>query len=149
EYGRAVASGVQGARGGEGRTRLLGTAQHVTALPGHTTEPRARRVRGWPTRLAPGVAACQLCPAPTDPGVARSHARSRALTRYRKTLVEWGTQQITRIHTVLETAHLKLGAVASNVVGVSGRRMLRAVAHGESDAAVLADLAKGRLREKL
>src|SRR5262249_6190068 len=50
---------------------------------------------------------------------------------------------------VLDTANLKLGAVASNVVGVSGRRMLRAIEQGESDPAVLAELAKGRLREKL
>ena len=50
---------------------------------------------------------------------------------------------------MLETANRKLGAVASNVVGVSGRRMLRAIEHGEADPQVLADLAKGRLREKL
>src|SRR5262249_32052803 len=108
------------------------------------TNPTSRRVSGWPTRHAPWGAACQLCPAPTDPGVARSHAVSQA-----PRLVELRTQQINRIHQVLETANLKRGAVASKVVGVSGRRMLRAVAHGESDAAVLADLAKGRLREKL
>jgi transposase len=50
---------------------------------------------------------------------------------------------------VLETANIKLGAVASNIVGVSGRRMLEAIKQGESDPQVLAELAKGRLREKL
>lgn len=73
----------------------------------------------------------------------------RDLTRYRKSLVEQHTQQINRIHKVLETANIKLGAVASNVVGASGRRMLEAIEHGESDPEVLAELAKGRLREKL
>jgi transposase len=73
----------------------------------------------------------------------------RDLTRYRKTLVELRTQEINRLHKVLETANLKLGAVASNVVGASGRRMLRAIEQGESDPQVLAELAKGRLREKL
>ena len=73
----------------------------------------------------------------------------RDLTRYRKSLVELRTQEINRVHKVLETANLKLGAVASNVVGVSGRRMLEAIEQGESDPEVLADLAKGRLREKL
>ena len=68
----------------------------------------------------------------------------RDLTRYRKSLVELRTQEINRIHKVLETANLKLGAVARNVVGVSGRRMLRAIEAGESDPAVLADLAKRR-----
>jgi transposase len=48
---------------------------------------------------------------------------------------------------VLETANRNLGAVASTGVGASGRRMLRAVAAGESDPQVLADLAKGRLRD--
>src|SRR5262249_51625966 len=73
----------------------------------------------------------------------------RDLTRYRKSLVELRTQEIHRIHKVLETANLKLGAVASNVVGVSGRRMLRAVEAGEADPEVLAARAKGRLREQL
>jgi len=63
--------------------------------------------------------------------------------------VELRTQEINRIHKVLETANLKLGAVASTVVGVSGRRILRAVEQGEADPAVLAELAKGRLREQL
>jgi transposase len=79
-----------------------------------------------------------------------SNATSRpGITRYRKSLVELRTQEINRIHKVLETANLKLGAVASNVVEVSGRCMLRAVEAGESAPAVLAELAKGRLREKL
>jgi transposase len=50
---------------------------------------------------------------------------------------------------VLATANLKLGAVASNVVGGSGRPMLRAGERGEADPAVLAELATGRRREKL
>ena len=50
---------------------------------------------------------------------------------------------------MLETANIKLGALASNVVGVSGRRMLEAIRQGESDPRTLAELAKGRPREKL
>jgi transposase len=59
------------------------------------------------------------------------------------------TPEINRLHKVLERANLKLGAVATDVVGVSGRRMLRAVEAGQSDPAVLAELAKGRLCVKL
>ena len=73
----------------------------------------------------------------------------RDLTRYRKSLVELRTQEINRVHKVLETANIKLGAVASNVVGVSERRMLEAIRYGEVEPQVLAELAKGRLREKL
>jgi transposase len=76
-------------------------------------------------------------------------ASCAGLSRYRKSLVEQRTQEINRVHKVLETANIKLGAVATNVVGVSGRRMLEAIHHGESDPEVLAELAKGRLREKM
>jgi transposase len=54
-----------------------------------------------------------------------------------------------RLQKVLETANLKLAAVATDVLGVSGRRMLAAVLAGEHDPAALAELAKGRLRAKL
>ena len=73
----------------------------------------------------------------------------RDLTRYRKGLVNQRTQEINRLQKVLETANIKLSAVASDVVGVSGRRMLEAIERGEQDPLVLAELAKGRLREKL
>ena len=54
-----------------------------------------------------------------------------------------------RIQKVLEGANIKLGSVATDVLGASGRKMLRALADGEDDPKVLADMAKGRLREKL
>jgi transposase len=59
--------------------------------------------------------------------------------------VEQRTQQINRIHKVLETANIKLGAVESLVVGASGRRMLEAIEHGEADPQVLAELEKRAL----
>ena len=48
----------------------------------------------------------------------------------------------------MESANLKLGQVATNVLGLSGRFMLQALADGEEDAAQLAQLAKGKLRAK-
>ncbi len=56
---------------------------------------------------------------------------------------------INRIQKVLEDANVKLGAVASDVVGVSGRAMLQAIVAGESDPQALAELAKRRLRSKI
>jgi transposase len=50
---------------------------------------------------------------------------------------------------VLEDANIKLGAVASDVLGKSGRAMLRALLDGEEDPERLADLARGTLRKKL
>lgn len=49
----------------------------------------------------------------------------------------------------METANLKLGAVATDVLGASGRDMLQMLLSGEQDPEVLAQLARGRLRAKL
>ena len=73
----------------------------------------------------------------------------RELTRYRKTLIQERAQEINRLQKVLEGANLKLAAVATDVLGKSGRDMLEAVVDGEQDAEVLAELARGKLRAKL
>jgi transposase len=73
----------------------------------------------------------------------------RELTRYRKTLIQERAQEINRLQKVLEGANLKLAAVATDVMGKSGRDMLEAVVGGEQDAEVLAELARGKLRAKL
>jgi len=52
-----------------------------------------------------------------------------------------------RLHKVLEDAGIKLASVATRVLGASGRAMMQALIAGTTDPAVLADLAKGRLRE--
>jgi transposase len=53
-----------------------------------------------------------------------------------------------RVHKVLETANIKLGSVATSILGVSGRAMLDALLAGERDGTVLAELARARLRSK-
>jgi len=53
------------------------------------------------------------------------------------------------VQKVLEAANIKLGSVASNVLGVSGRDMLEQIIAGQDDPAVLAQLARGRLRDKI
>ena len=73
----------------------------------------------------------------------------RELTRYRKTLVQERAQEVNRLQKVLEGANIKLAAVATNVMGVSGRDMLAALIGGEQDPEVLAELARGKLRAKL
>lgn len=73
----------------------------------------------------------------------------RDLTRSRATLEQQRTAVINRLHKVLEDANIKLGSVAADITGVSGRAMLRAIIAGETDAATLADLAQRRLRRKL
>jgi transposase len=73
----------------------------------------------------------------------------RDLTRYRKALIQDRTRVANRLHKALEDAGVKLASVASDILGVSGRAMLEALAQGTTDPAVLADLARGRLRGKL
>lgn len=73
----------------------------------------------------------------------------RDLTRYRKRMIQTHTSETQRVQKVLEDAGIKLDSVASDVLGVSGRAMIAALIAGERDPAVLADLAKGVLRNKV
>jgi transposase len=69
----------------------------------------------------------------------------RDLTRTRKQLMREQVQHRQRIQKVLEDANLKLASVLSDVVGASGRRMLRAIIAGEHDPDQLAQLGDSRL----
>ena len=73
----------------------------------------------------------------------------RDLTRHRAQLVDEKTRIANRIHKVLQDANVKLSSVASDVLGVSGRHMIRAIISGEKDPVVLADLARRQLRRKI
>jgi transposase len=73
----------------------------------------------------------------------------RDLTRYRKSCIQDRSRVANRLHKVLEDAGLKLATVTSTVLGVSVRAMLEALLQGTTDPAVLAELARGRLRAKL
>ncbi len=70
----------------------------------------------------------------------------REATRYRKQVIRARSDEANRIQKLLEGANLTLASVATDILGVSGRAMLAAVVRGETDATVLARLAKGRLR---
>jgi transposase len=72
----------------------------------------------------------------------------RDLTRTRKQLTREIVGHTQRIQKVLETCNIKLSSVASDVLGVSGRAILRAIIKGESDPVKLAELARGTLRAK-
>lgn len=73
----------------------------------------------------------------------------RDLTRYRKAVIEERGREVQRLHKILEDAGVKLSSVASHVLTKSGREMIEALIAGERDSAVLADMAKGRLRAKI
>src|SRR5262245_66479059 len=67
---------------------------------------------------------------------------------HRQTLVRDLTAVANRIQKLIESANIKLGQVASEVLGLSGRLMLRALAKGEQDVTKLAELAQGKLKNK-
>ncbi len=79
----------------------------------------------------------------------RPQRELRELTRYRTSLVRARAAEANRLQKTLEGANVGLGAVATDILGKSGRDILAALIAGETDAATLADLAQGLLRKKL
>lgn len=73
----------------------------------------------------------------------------RDVVRYRRALIRERASEINRVQKLLEGMNIKLASVASDVFGVSGRSMLEAIAAGCSDAEVLAEMARGKLRKKI
>jgi transposase len=73
----------------------------------------------------------------------------RDLVRYRKAKIQERTREVQRVEKTLQDAGIKLSSVASEVLGVSARKMLDALISGTHDPEILAELAKGTLRKKL
>src|ERR1039458_1875932 len=73
----------------------------------------------------------------------------RELTRYRKTQIDARVSEIQRLEKVLQDAGIKLTSVASKVLTQSGRAMIEALIAGDDNGAVLAELAKGKMRPKI
>lgn len=73
----------------------------------------------------------------------------RNLTRYRKAQIEERNREAQRLDKILQDAGVKLSSVASDILGKSGRDMLQALVQGTRDPQILAELARGRLREKI
>jgi transposase len=118
---------------------ILVNAQHIKAVPGRKTDVRDCE---WLAQLLePGLLRASFIP----PQPIRE---LRDLTRDRKSLVQHRATEGNRVQKLLESANIKLGGVATDILGASGRAMLRALMAGEADGTVLAELAKGALRQK-
>jgi len=125
----------------EGRfTLLLVNPRHLKKVPGRKTDVTDAE---WIAQLLQ----CGLLRGSFVP--ARALRDLRDLTRHRAQLAGEHTRVANRIHKLLEDANVKLGAVASDILGKSGRKMLRALLEGEQDPAKLAELAERRLRAKI
>ena len=73
----------------------------------------------------------------------------RDLTRYRKRQTDTRAAEVQRLEKVLQDAGIKLTSVASEVLSMSGRNMIEALIAGQRDPTVLAEMAMGRMRNKL
>lgn len=114
-------------------------AHHVKNVPGRKTDVKDAQ---W---LAELLRHGLVRPSYVPPQAQRD---LRDLTRERTNFIRQRATLVNRLQKVLEGANIKLGDVASDVLGVSGRAMLTALAAGESDPVVLADMALRRLRHK-
>lgn len=120
-------------------TLLVVNAYHIKAVPGRKTDVKDAE---WiADLLRHGLMRSSFIPD-------RPQRELRELVRYRRNLIRQRSQVVNRIQKVLEGANIKLSAVASNVVGASGRAMLEAMIEGSQDPQALAALAKGRMHNK-
>jgi transposase len=115
-------------------------AQHIKKVPGRKTDMKDAE---WIAQLLQ----CGLLKPSFVPD--RQQRELRELTRHLTKLVQQRNAVDNRIQKVLETANIKLGSVASDVLGASGRKMIEALLAGEKDVTILADLAKHKLRGKI
>jgi transposase len=119
---------------------LLVNAQHIKAVPGRKTD--VRDCEWIADLLRHGLLRASFVPDQPQRDL-------RELTRYRASLVQERSREISRLQKTLEGANIKLSAVATDILGKSGREILTHLVAGSTDAAALADLARGKLRAKL
>jgi transposase len=123
-----------------GRVVVLVNAQHVKNVPGRKTD--IKDAEWLATLLRVGLLRSSFVPP-------QEIRELRDLTRYRTQVVRQRADECNRIQKLLENCNIKLASVASNVLGASGRDMLKALSDGLDNPGALANLARGRLRDKI
>jgi transposase len=118
---------------------LVVNAQHMKALPGRKTDVKDSE---WIAQLLRhGLLKASFIPN-------RNQRELRELVRYRRSIIEERARQHNRIQKVLEGANIKLGSVVSDIMGVSSKEMLHAIADGEEDPEKLANFARRSMKKK-
>jgi len=119
---------------------VVANAQHIKKVPGRKTDVKDAE---WiADLLCHGLLRSSFVPP-------KPIRELRDLLRYRRKLVESQAAERNRLLKVLETANIKLANVATDVFGMSGRLMLRALIAGKATPQEMAELAKGLLRKKI
>jgi transposase len=119
---------------------MLVNAQHVKHVPGRKTDAKDSE---W---LAELLIHGLLKPSFIPP---KPQRELREMTRYRATLVRDRARVVNRVQKQLEGMNIKLASVATDVMGVSGRAMLNAIIADRMTPLEMAELARGRLRNKI
>jgi transposase len=120
-------------------TLVLANAGHIKGVPGRKSDVNDAT---WiADLLAHGLLRGSFVPPAPIQDV-------RDLTRTRKQLVREIAQHTQRLQKTLDIANLKITGLISDLLGVSGRAILRALIAGETDPVRLADLARGTLKNK-
>ena len=119
---------------------LLANPQHIKKVPGRKTDVKDCE---WIAQLLQyGLLKNSFVPD-------KKQRQLRDMTRQRDKLVKQKASVANRIQKVLEDANIKLASVANDILGASGRTMLKAIINGEKDTDKLANMSLGRLREKI
>ena len=118
---------------------IVGNARHIRNVPGRKTDVKDAE---WIAEL---VCCGLIRPSFVPPKPLRE---LRELLRYRRKLTEAQAAERNRLQKQLEIANIKLGSVATDVFGVSGRAIVRALIDNTTSPIEMADLARGRLRSK-
>ncbi len=125
---------------GLGMDLLVVNARHIKAVPGRKTDVADAE---WiADLLRHGLLRGSFIPD-------KDQRELRELVRYRQSLIRERAAEANRIQKVLEGANIKLGSVASDILGKSGRSILKAIISGTDDPSLLADMAQGRLKNKM
>lgn len=118
---------------------LVVNAKHMKAVPGRKTDVKDSE---WIADLLKhGLLRGSFIPS-------RNQRELCELVRYRKSIIEERSREVTRIQKILEGANIKLSSVATDVLGVSGRKMLHSIIDGVTDPKLLASLAVDHLKKK-
>jgi transposase len=123
----------------EGFTLVVGNAQHMKNVPGRKTDVKDAE---WIAQLLRhGLIRKSFVP-PSD------IRQLRDVVRYRRSLVQVRASERNRLQKLLESANVKLGSVVSDVFGMTGTAIIKALVAGEAKPEALMELAKGNLRAK-
>jgi len=119
---------------------LVVNAQHVHHVPGRKTDAKDSE---WLAELMlHGLLRASFIPS-------RPQRALRETTRYRTTVIQERARLINRVQKLLEGANIKLSSVVTDIMGVSARAMLAEIVAGQTDGALMAELARGRMRSKI